>query len=146
MEAVTRKTTWSGKKLTRLPEVETRVKPAPLAPALSLLSPSKAGLVAEAIRLMDQAIAHGVTWFDTARAYGCAERRIGLALESEARDRVRLVTKLDPPASPRLKHAQELPEMPGAWSVSVTTGRRSATIFAKLSKTPQKALRFVDLP
>src|SRR5438105_9276835 len=53
VEAVTRKTTWSGKKLTRLPEVETKVKPAPLAPALSLFSPSKAGLVAEASRLTE---------------------------------------------------------------------------------------------
>jgi aryl-alcohol dehydrogenase-like predicted oxidoreductase len=58
----------------------------------------------EAIALIYHALTHGVIWIDTARAYGCAESRAGLALSGGERDRARLVTKLDP--------LDELPEMP----------------------------------
>ena len=47
-------------------------------------------------KLIDHAIDHGVTWIDTARAYGSAETRIGSALFGGNRDRVRVITKLDP--------------------------------------------------
>jgi len=49
----------------------------------------------EAISLVRTAIAGGVCTIDTARAYGEAERRIGLALQPSS-PRITVVTKLDP--------------------------------------------------
>ena len=52
-----------------------------------------------AIRMVRQAVAHGVTALDTARAYGDAEAVLGEALTGAWRSRVEVVTKLDPLAS-----------------------------------------------
>ncbi len=51
--------------------------------------------ISEAIYIVRQAIAHGVTSIDTARAYGDAETRIGEALSGGFAD-INIVTKLDP--------------------------------------------------
>lgn len=48
-----------------------------------------------AVELLRHAIAHGVTAFDTARAYGEAEALIGEALTGSWRSRTRVITKLD---------------------------------------------------
>lgn len=50
----------------------------------------------EAIALVRQAVADGVTSIDTARAYGDAESRIGEALADGIIDSVQVITKLDP--------------------------------------------------
>ena len=50
----------------------------------------------EAAVIVQQAIEHGVTSIDTARAYGNAEQRLGQILNG-LRDRVTLITKLDLP-------------------------------------------------
>jgi aryl-alcohol dehydrogenase-like predicted oxidoreductase len=50
----------------------------------------------QAVALVRDAIAAGITTIDTARAYGDAERRIGLALSGLAPEAVTVVTKLDP--------------------------------------------------
>ena len=50
---------------------------------------------AEAVAILRLAIEAGVTTIDTARAYGDAERRVGLACPAGASD-VEIVTKLDP--------------------------------------------------
>jgi len=47
------------------------------------------------VELLREAIKHGVSWIDTAAAYGLAETRIGKALPA-AEDGVRIVTKLSP--------------------------------------------------
>ncbi len=52
-----------------------------------------------AIQMVRQAVAHGVTALDTARAYGNAEAVLGEALTGAWRSRVEVVTKLDPLAS-----------------------------------------------
>ncbi|MGA2353589.1 MAG: aldo/keto reductase [Terriglobales bacterium] len=52
-----------------------------------------------AIRMVRQAVAHGVTALDTARAYGDAESVVGQALTGAWRSRVEVITKLDPLAS-----------------------------------------------
>lgn len=59
---------------------------------------NRAGLPADdaAAALLDDAVEAGVTWIDTARAYGLAEDRIGRLLSPGQRARVRIVTKLDP--------------------------------------------------
>jgi spore coat polysaccharide biosynthesis protein SpsF (cytidylyltransferase family)/aryl-alcohol dehydrogenase-like predicted oxidoreductase len=49
-----------------------------------------------AIRMVRQAIAHGVSALDTARAYGEAEAILGEALGGAWRSRVEVITKLDP--------------------------------------------------
>ncbi len=49
--------------------------------------------------ILHQAIAHGVTAIDTARAYGKAEGVLGNALSGAWKSRVEVVTKLDPLAS-----------------------------------------------
>lgn len=49
-----------------------------------------------AIRMVRQAIAHGVTALDTARGYGEAEAVLGEALAGAWRSRVEVITKLDP--------------------------------------------------
>jgi aryl-alcohol dehydrogenase-like predicted oxidoreductase len=46
--------------------------------------------------LIAEAVASGVTHFDTARAYGIAEDRIGQYLDEDQRSKVRIVTKLRP--------------------------------------------------
>lgn len=48
----------------------------------------------EAIEIVRGAVAGGVRWIDTARAYGDSERRIGLALSPEQRSDLTVVTKL----------------------------------------------------
>jgi spore coat polysaccharide biosynthesis protein SpsF len=53
----------------------------------------------EAATIVRQAIAHGVTAIDTARAYGKAERVLRDALSGAWKSRVEVVTKLDPLAS-----------------------------------------------
>jgi spore coat polysaccharide biosynthesis protein SpsF len=50
----------------------------------------------EAVSIIRQAIIHGVTSIDCARAYGDAEKRVGEALVGGYADRVNVVTKLDP--------------------------------------------------
>jgi len=45
--------------------------------------------------LLQDAINAGISAFDTARAYGVAEKRLGALLSAGYRDRVRIVTKLD---------------------------------------------------
>lgn len=50
----------------------------------------------ESSNIVREAVKHGVTYIDTARAYGDAESRVGNALVSGLRERVTLVTKLDP--------------------------------------------------
>jgi spore coat polysaccharide biosynthesis protein SpsF len=55
-----------------------------------------------AVRMVHEAIAHGVTAVDTARGYGEAEGVLGEALCGAWRSRVEVITKLDPLAS--LKH------------------------------------------
>ena len=59
---------------------------------------NRSGLPADdaAAALLDTAVEAGVTWIDTARAYGPAEDRIGRLLSPGQRARVRIVTKLDP--------------------------------------------------
>jgi spore coat polysaccharide biosynthesis protein SpsF (cytidylyltransferase family)/aryl-alcohol dehydrogenase-like predicted oxidoreductase len=52
-----------------------------------------------AIKMVRQAIAHGVTALDTARGYGEAESVLGEALGGAWRSRVEVITKLDPLAS-----------------------------------------------
>lgn len=47
-----------------------------------------------AIEIVRRALRGGIHWIDTARAYGEAERRVGLATSS--RDELVIVTKLDP--------------------------------------------------
>ena len=58
---------------------------------------NSAGMLAdsEAIGLVRKAVAEGVHTIDTARAYGDAERRIGLALQPDSPP-ITIVTKLDP--------------------------------------------------
>ncbi len=53
----------------------------------------------ETATILRQAIAHGVTALDTARAYGKAEGVLGNALSGAWKSRVEVVTKLDPLAS-----------------------------------------------
>ncbi|MBZ5614770.1 MAG: aldo/keto reductase [Acidobacteriia bacterium] len=53
----------------------------------------------EAATILRQAIAHGVTAIDTARAYGKAERVLADALSGAWKSRVEIITKLDPSAS-----------------------------------------------
>lgn len=53
----------------------------------------------EAVRIVSVAIDHGVTFIDTARAYGTAESRVGATLSSGYRGRATVVTKLDPMAT-----------------------------------------------
>ncbi|MDE2466826.1 MAG: aldo/keto reductase [Alphaproteobacteria bacterium] len=48
---------------------------------------------AAALRLVSRAVDHGISTFDTARAYGESEERLGEALSTR---RVRMVTKLSP--------------------------------------------------
>lgn len=50
----------------------------------------------EAKALIRQAISHGVTTIDTARAYGEAETRVGTALSGGSFEQVQVITKLDP--------------------------------------------------
>ncbi len=49
-----------------------------------------------AIAMVRQAISHGVTALDTARAYGRAEQLVGKALAGGWRSRAEVITKLDP--------------------------------------------------
>ena len=49
-----------------------------------------------AILMVRKAVEHGVTWIDTARAYGSAEGRVGRALQGSWRNRTRVISKLDP--------------------------------------------------
>ncbi len=51
---------------------------------------------ADAVGIVRQAIAHGVTTLDTARAYGDAERILGKALAGAWGSRASVITKLDP--------------------------------------------------
>jgi spore coat polysaccharide biosynthesis protein SpsF len=51
---------------------------------------------ATAQAVVREAIAHGVGWLDTARAYGEAESRLGQALAGSWRDRAQVITKLAP--------------------------------------------------
>jgi aryl-alcohol dehydrogenase-like predicted oxidoreductase/spore coat polysaccharide biosynthesis protein SpsF (cytidylyltransferase family) len=50
----------------------------------------------EAREVIAAAVAHGITHFDTGRAYGLAEERIGRYLDEGHRPQVRVVTKLQP--------------------------------------------------
>jgi spore coat polysaccharide biosynthesis protein SpsF len=50
----------------------------------------------EAREVIATAVAHGITHFDTGRAYGLAEERIGRYLDEGHRPQVRVVTKLRP--------------------------------------------------
>jgi spore coat polysaccharide biosynthesis protein SpsF len=59
-----------------------------------------------AIRMVREAIAHGVTALDTARGYGEAEEVVGEALSGAWRSRLEVITKLDPLAS--LRHDSEV--------------------------------------
>lgn len=79
---------------------------------------------AQAIHILKSAVASGIDTIDTARAYGDAERRIGLALPASSP--VEIVTKLDP-----------LEQVPAAASAdeAVSTARRSlATSRAALGR------------
>jgi len=53
----------------------------------------------QAVKMVRQAVAHGVTELDTARAYGDSERVIAEALAGAWRSRVRVITKLAVPSS-----------------------------------------------
>jgi spore coat polysaccharide biosynthesis protein SpsF len=66
---------------------------------------NRAGLPADdaAAALLVAAVEAGITWIDTARAYGLAEDRIGRLLSAGQRARVRIVTKLDPMSHVELK-------------------------------------------
>jgi len=50
----------------------------------------------ESIRIVHEAIGRGVNQIDCARGYGEAEKRVGLALEGSWKNRVTVITKLDP--------------------------------------------------
>ncbi len=52
----------------------------------------------QAVSLIRQAIGQGIDWIDTARAYGEAERRIGLALQDQTDDHLTIASKLSPGA------------------------------------------------
>lgn len=66
--------------------------------------------VEESVQIVKEAINYGVTFIDTARAYGEAEARLGRILSPNLKDRVTVITKLDPlqglepEASPRCVH------------------------------------------
>src|SRR5271165_739913 len=83
-----------------------------------------------AIRMVREAIAHGVTALDTARGYGVAEEVLGDALSGAWSSRVKVITKLDPLAS--LRHDSETSLVRNAVDESV---RRSCA-----------ALRVAQLP
>ena len=51
---------------------------------------------AETDRILERAVAHGVTMVDVARVYGVAERRVGRFLRRGYDGQLRVVTKLDP--------------------------------------------------
>lgn len=46
-------------------------------------------------KIIQESIKHGVTWIDTARAYGLAEQRVGDSLANGLATQARVVTKLD---------------------------------------------------
>jgi spore coat polysaccharide biosynthesis protein SpsF (cytidylyltransferase family)/aryl-alcohol dehydrogenase-like predicted oxidoreductase len=50
----------------------------------------------EAVRMVREAVAHGITSIDTARAYGDGENRLGQILDQGLRRQVTVITKLDP--------------------------------------------------
>jgi spore coat polysaccharide biosynthesis protein SpsF len=50
----------------------------------------------ESVAIVRSAVDHGVTWLDTAHAYGASERRIGRALRGSWRNRTKVITKLSP--------------------------------------------------
>jgi len=70
-----------------------------------------------AIRMVREAIAHGVTTLDTARGYGVAEEVLGGALSGAWGSRVKVITKLDPLAS--LRHGSETSSVRAAVDESV---------------------------
>jgi len=70
-----------------------------------------------AIRMVREAIAHGVTALDTARSYGEAEEVLGDALSGAWRSRVEVITKLDILAS--LRHDSDASALRSAVSESV---------------------------
>jgi aryl-alcohol dehydrogenase-like predicted oxidoreductase/spore coat polysaccharide biosynthesis protein SpsF (cytidylyltransferase family) len=70
-----------------------------------------------AIRMVREAIAHGVTALDTARGYGEAEEVLGQALSGAWRSRVQVITKLDALAS--LRHDSETSSVRAAVDESV---------------------------
>lgn len=49
-----------------------------------------------AIAIVRRAIEHGVSWLDTAQAYGDAESKLALAIKGSWRNRVKVITKLPP--------------------------------------------------
>jgi spore coat polysaccharide biosynthesis protein SpsF (cytidylyltransferase family)/aryl-alcohol dehydrogenase-like predicted oxidoreductase len=83
-----------------------------------------------AIRMVRQAIAHGVTTLDTARGYGEAEEVLAEALSGAWRSRVEVITKLDPLAS--LRHDSEPSSVRAAVDESV---RRSCSVL-RVTKLP----------
>jgi spore coat polysaccharide biosynthesis protein SpsF (cytidylyltransferase family)/aryl-alcohol dehydrogenase-like predicted oxidoreductase len=70
------------------------------------------------IRMVREAIAHGVTTLDTARGYGEAEKVIGEALSGAWASRVKVITKLDPLAS--LRHDSDTSSIRSAVDQSVS--------------------------
>jgi len=83
-----------------------------------------------AIRMVREAIAHGVTALDTARGYGEAEEVLGEALTGAWRSRVEVVTKLDPLAW--LAHDADPSEVNAAVDDSVKRSCQALRV-AKLS-------------
>jgi spore coat polysaccharide biosynthesis protein SpsF len=73
---------------------------------------------ADAIALVRDALNAGIDTFDTARAYGDAERRIGLACPADTR--ATIVTKLDP-------LAQITPDMPVGTAVAAARASLAAS-------------------
>ena len=76
-----------------------------------------------AIRMVHEAVAHGVTALDTARGYGEAEGVLGEALNGAWRSRVEVITKLDPLAS--LTHDAEPSTVRAAVDDSVRRSREA---------------------
>lgn len=50
----------------------------------------------QAMAIIQRALDHGVTWLDTAHAYGESERRIGKALRGRTEKKTKIITKLTP--------------------------------------------------
>lgn len=91
---------------------------------------NRVGMPAEdvATELLQSAISHGVTWIDTASAYGLAEARVGKALAS-AQSSVRIVTKLSP-----------LTDLPSDVGESCVSAAVDASVFRSLYALQRKWL------
>jgi spore coat polysaccharide biosynthesis protein SpsF len=88
----------------------------------------------EAIAIIRRAVDHGVTWLDTAHAYGESERRIGRALRGSWRTRTRVVTKLSP-----------LTELPQDADLRCIEAAVDASIFQSLARLEVGSLDIVML-